>query len=276
MWLRVRCVRELANQASPLDEIAPVSPTAEAAGITTAQAYRDLTLTLNGNVSNGSDLLRRLEALQQPSLHTVLRSLLGWNKQNQTTQQLSLVQSVIFTPQIQAPNGQSNVLSTTLSGDVTLTQASVSVNTGQTIGQLIFWDSQAMRVYSVSDSRGERLTIVVHTVPATVDDAENPNEFSAKEVLIIDSAGQILDRSIIRDGDLIGKLSEPLGQAEQVVFGATGWVANQNGVLHTTAVGHVSVRIIERGQWKTVQTIEAPASAETGNQTEPSSMEESP
>jgi hypothetical protein len=272
IWLRVQCVRELTKQARPLDEIALYDP----ANPELAQAIRwtGWDVSFSGDSAEpGADLLDRLEELQRPGIRIVLRNLFRlWTRQNQP-EQLSLVQTIALNSVsqgvsvIQVADGQADE-SAPASVDVVAAELPTLVNTGQWLTQITLWHTgQSLQVYSITDSRGEKVLVVSRSVSENSSDEREPSEGPTREILIVDSAGQILDRLLIKDSDIVGRFAESHAVADQVVFGKPCYGSLQSGTFQRSAVGPGTVRIIDRGKWKTVRTIEAPSPS--GNVVEP-------
>jgi hypothetical protein len=111
---------------------------------------------------------------------------------------------------------------------------------------------------AINDAAGERLWIIVRPKKIEGDDpGVDPSWIqSTQELLIIDSSGNLASPIESPVGILLGKLSDPLGKADQLVFGK----AMRLAIPSTRKVEDQLVRvcIVEHGQLKTVQELNIP------------------
>jgi hypothetical protein len=280
MWLRIRCVRELARQARNLNEVGlyeHLNP--ESVEPAVSELYGNIAFWDLNSGTHGSDVLARLEELQHPDIRSVLRNLFGQWSNHDDTAQIDLIPSIAFSSinsvqGIEVTDEQTSESSAPVSIAFTVAQPAINVTTSASRFLISLWNSPpAVGVYSVTDTSGESVIVVMHTVSAVGNENEEPQQHPIRELLIIDSAGQILDRSFVRAGDIIGKLAKSDGVADQVVFGTPGYISTQNGTIHLKAVGPGTVRIIDHGKWKIVRTIEPQDSVGSDTQSEQSSVE---
>jgi hypothetical protein len=281
IWLRVRCARELADRAEPLNEVGLV----EHPNAARIEGSGGLFLDIDGSGGllldigawpDGSDTVDRLEALQRPSITTVFRQLLARWTGHEGVSAATALQTIAWSPsQLTAEQPDASQVATF---GLTAVESPASISVGQTLSHvaLLNW-AQGIQCYAVTDSRGERFLVVVRPPRAASDDGEVLEVSSAVELLLIDSAGRILDRSPLPKDRLLGKLAQPCGKADQLVFGTWRYVSNRDGTFSTRfVVGPGTVRIIDNGQWRTVQKIDAPESSDDHRQPEQLASEASP
>src|SRR5262245_42935357 len=177
MWLRIRCVRELASQARQLDEVGiydHLNPE-----VVAVDWDGDLNLLGLDVGTRRSDLVVRLEELQRPSIRTVLRQMFGqWTNHDQIVE-TDLIPSIAFSginslTAVSVTDEQTNESSSPLSIDLTVTQP-VNVTSGQFL--LSLWNSApSINVYSVTDTTGESLIVVTHAVSAIATENQEPEQ----------------------------------------------------------------------------------------------------
>lgn len=272
IWLRVRCVRELAEQADPLPEVTvsdhiQADESEDAGNLLLASVLWDF-------VDRSHSAVDRLESLQQPNIATVLRHLLG-RGQDEPRKDLQRVQSLAFVTQGQAlATSGSNSATVRLwnaqtgapqtgSSSLNVTASPGTVSAGQVLARIVLREPDLdFQCFSVTDSRAERVLIVTRPLPqesgdeATAESSPPP----PRELLLIDSAGRIFARQPCPGAVLVGKLAEPHGKADQLVFGTPDYEMVQGGTFTLRVADPGAICIVEDGELKTVRSIPAPIS----------------
>lgn len=270
IWLRVRAARELAGQAELLSEVT-VSDQLESSESEGAH-HLMFSYVLWDFVTRSHSALERLESLQRPNIATVLRHLLGRGR-DESSADLEQAHAVAFDPQLQIlATGESNdpmvqisniqVQVGTQTGNFSLnvTASPGTVSSGQTLARAVMWEPGFdFQCFSVTDSHGEKVLIVTRPLPQDGDD-EPTGESSPRprELLLIDTAGRIFARRPYPGATLVGKLAEPHGKADQLVFGTRTHVNDQNGTLLLRVAGPGAVCIVEDGELKMIRSIDVP------------------
>jgi hypothetical protein len=261
--LRVRTVRELAQQAEPLPEVTRIDQIQNGE----ADDQRGLWANLLWKFETRSHrTLDRLESLQRPSVATITRHLLG-RDEDEPAAQIQRVQSIAFSPdgQVLASRG-SNTATVLWNAETRLNISSVpgTVNSGQAIAKIVLWEpAMDIQCFSATDSHGEKLLIVTRPLPRPATD-EQSNDYDyppPRELLLIDMAGRIFARQSCPGGGLVGKLAEPHGQADQLVFGTKANLGDRNGTVALRVVGPGVICIVDDGGLKTVRLIPSQTSA---------------
>jgi hypothetical protein len=261
LWLRARCLRELTDRAQPLpqaglyDHLNPQWIGAAAS----MSATGGLSLVTYWSDTTESDPLDRLIELQRPSITAVWRNL--FKRRNSASQSQYLTQTVAF-----STTGQTAAFNTAGRTVVRFTDSSTIVsptnnlnvsNTTFTISALVLANSMdSPQTCWAVDSRGDKILVVTRRIAESAS-----GDSQTLEVTLIDSSGQVLNRSTIQSlqfPTIVGKLAEPHGLADQIIFATPGYVTTQDGAVHLKAVGPGSIRIIDQGCWSEVQTIDAP------------------
>lgn len=265
IWLRVRCARELAGQAESLPEVAVSDQiqSGESEGTNRWFAMVDFD-------ARRHSALERLESLQQPNVATVLRYLLG-RGQDEPNARIQQMHSLVFvsdgkalassgsnTTTVRLWNAQTGAPQTG-SFSLNVTAAPSAVNVGQI---LAVWEPDSeFQCFSVTDSHGEKVLVVTRPLLQEAGDEQTiESSPPPRELLLIDTAGRIFARRPCPGGGLVGKLPEPHGKADQLVFGTRTYVNDQNGTLVLRIAGPGVVCIVEDGELKTVRSIPAPIS----------------
>jgi hypothetical protein len=170
-----------------------------------------------------------------------------------------------------------------------VTTGPVAVSSGQS---LVLLDPIAdFQCFSVTDSHGEKVMVVTRPLRQSDGDersansphlqdfdgdggldllvaADHANTPPARELLLIDSAGRIFARRRCPGSGLVGKLAEPHGRADQLVFGKRTLVSDPNGLSSICVVGTGVVCIVEGGELKAVRSIPASAPPTKQSQSE--------
>jgi hypothetical protein len=269
IWLRVRYARELADHVEPLHEV-QLSQRANSEG-----ASPDASADLGAHIvlvdfayQKGPSALSRLEALQRPSVGTVVRLLID-RKRSDDSSELLWGQTIAMNPagQILAASGANSPTFVFSDGpdtatiDVAVTNPTSTVSAGQTLASIVLWNSgPTTHCYSVTDSSGDKLLALTRPLNQHASEAQMPDSSPGLEILLIDSAGRVLDRSRVPGSSLLGRLAEPRGKADQLVFGTPSY-ESQDGTFDIRAVGPGAVCIVEDGQLKTVRTIDPPGTS---------------
>jgi hypothetical protein len=270
IWLRVRCARELAEHADSLPEVY-VQENRESNEV---EIGRDVFLLDTVNRDNRT--LDHLESLQQPNIAIVLRHLLKTDR-DEPSARTQQVQSLVFSPQGQyIANSGSNTTSViawnTETDAVQATSVSLNVTASpgvfNTRQVLALWGADAaFQCYAVTDSNGEKVLVVTRSSPQESGDEQMTEAPLPLELLLIDMAGRVFVRRPCPGSGLVGKLAEPQGKADQLVFGARTYVSDQNGSIVLKVAGPGVVGIVQDGELKTVQTIVPPVPPANETQT---------
>jgi hypothetical protein len=290
--LRVRCARELAERAQPLGEVTIGMHDLPDGTDLDAINFISLSGTIFFGTGN-DDSLTRLEQLQNPSLATLYRNLWGHDQvqtevnllpsqtiQWATTAPAGSATTVAVAATAQPTTGQT-VTAQALPAPTAVGQPlpapaapapppagqtaaapanlnltfSSTVSAGQALSKIVLWDTgQNANCYSVTDTHGEKLLIASRQITpepdsrGVVDDAA-PTEY---ELLLIDASGRIIERTRVQQ-QLVGKLAEPRGLADQLVFGTPRHIVPaSDGSPSVRVVGPGSIGIIENGKLKMV------------------------
>jgi hypothetical protein len=134
----------------------------------------------------------------------------------------------------------------------------VTFTAGQRLANLVFVDAASYeRCCLVTDSTGNQLLVATRKMQQPSESADQPVE-STLEVMVIDLAGRILDRKRLPFSTFLGKLPEPLGNADQLVFGVFGYQPNTDGTTDRRAFGPGTICIIENGRLNPVRKLDPP------------------
>jgi hypothetical protein len=124
-------------------------------------------------------------------------------------------------------------------------------------------DPSDPRSFAITDSAGEKLWLVTQPCSLGADmDGDGVSDMSdaKQELLVIDTGGNIIGRFASPVGILLGRLQQPYGKADQLVFGpASSLRAAAND--EWLASGPATVCIIERGRLRVVSHVPAPDAA---------------
>jgi hypothetical protein len=283
MWLRVRCVRELAAMAEQVQVVDEPIRIAVQDWNNTGQFLWSLAALDLQNQSRIPNIVERLATLQKPAPRTIFQHLLrlSGSKANQESSVVSVTfSSKVHTIILSDP-------SSSVSQNVFVELAPPSVMTGDTpnphatvsgevsaihpvqgrIVQLAVAPSNSSlqilssiagqwRCFSLRDTQGIPIWLVIKpgTAPFTDSALEPDTVRPTDELLLIDSGGTIFARLPGQEGFLLGRLAEPLGKADQLVFGPKYPVVDMNtGQLPTT--NRWSVYVIEHGKLKFVRDL---------------------
>jgi hypothetical protein len=257
IWLRNRCARELADLARQLEEVRILGQSTDPASPETLQInFGPLDVFATGPMSRaqftvdeqrpwgsfsnrGKDqdftpILERLQALQAFSPRTVGRELFGGNNSDGATS--------VDTP--------SPGWSLSMSGLVLLIPGKGRV-----------WLSEFSpppSVFRATDAAGQSLYII--TRPKQIDGRDpdvDPSWIqSTQELVVVDSSGNIASPIASPVGILLGKLPDPLGTADQLVFGNALRLSRPR--TGKTEVQPVVVCIIEHSELKVIRQVIIP------------------
>jgi hypothetical protein len=267
IWLRVRFARELAKGAESLPVITVMDVDSGERDDARVLPWDN---ALWDSVTIGHGALDRLEALQRPNVATVVRHLLARGR-DESSPDLARVQSLVFSSQVQAfvaigSDSTARVwdvqTGTPQSGSISVnvTASPGAVTSGQTLATFVVWDPTAnVQCFSVTDSHGEKVLIATRPLPQEPGDEPTTGITPPREYLLIDTAGRIFARRPCPGDGLVGKLAEPHGKADQLVFGTRTYVVGNNRTVNQSVRGPGVVCIVEQGELKTVRSIPAPA-----------------
>jgi hypothetical protein len=270
IWLRACCARELAENVEPLRELRPADRVhSQVAGPSIFAGYSTADLVFS-DLWRGplNDSLDRLKALQRPTVVTVLRQLLGKSSSSRVAEDdvLSGTNRLISRVQVLADSAPATSTGIQVDDDDGAAQEDLGAaftTTGQSFKLYpISCSTSDTHCYSVTDSHGETVLVVTQSIPSQDNDEQATDSWPALEILVVDSAGRILQRSRILAGNILGKLAQKQGKADQLVCGVERLLAQQDGSLSTEVVGPGAVFIVEDGRLKSVPSIDAPELAD--------------
>ncbi len=144
--------------------------------------------------------------------------------------------------------------------EIVVTLSQQTVQAGQQLAIVVdgWWPTS--RAGPVVDSDGVRMFLVGRTrrTPSEHSDSDATPSSATRELLLVDPSGRIMDRREMADEWLLGKLSQPLGKADQLVFGPRQGrlVRLSNGRVLPARPSRGTVYVVENGSLKKLRPIE--------------------